>query len=250
MCVVRAERLDETWERTGRHPEGTSAPPAACSDRDDDAPAATDRPRAAPPAARGGLRDALRRASTGEVAAAGILGTSLLVLALAWLLPRPGPAVVVGIAAGGVCAIMAWWHLAPRRAAVSGAHIVLTDDDRGWLVTRRPLGMLLLDGSCLPAGGQRRALAERVVRAHVTGAAGRVESLALLDRLVAVERLSDSRSLGAHRRDGLTPERQALLVRHAHDALVRDVELVETRRSPRPRAVVPPLRCVAARREP
>ncbi len=162
----------------------------------------------------------------------GSVGASLLAAGLAWSSPQPVLGMVLLAVALPVCAIIVRWSIAPRHVAVRGARVVPTDDDRGWLVVRRPLGRVVLDGARFGVLDAQRALADRVVAAHVTGRAGRVEVLRLLDRVVALDRLEHGSSEGseaAGRTGRLTPEQRALLTRHVRDALVREVELVESR---------------------
>jgi len=129
-----------------------------------------------------------------------------------------------------VCAIIVWWSIVPRHVAVRGARVVTTDDDRGWLVVRRPLGRVVLDGSRFGVLDAQRALADRVVAVHVSGRAEQDEILRLLDRVVALDRLEHGASGSeAGGRSRFTPEQRSLLTRHVRDALVRDVELLESR---------------------
>lgn len=182
----------------------------------------------------------------------GGVGGSLLAVGLTWPSPRPVLSVVLLALALPVCAIIVGWSLASDRVAVRGARLVATDDDRGWLVVRRPLGTVLLDGSRLGAPGDpglqgvpgvQRALSDRAVAAYATGRAERVEMLRLLDRIVALDRLErGAEGLGARGCSTLTPEQCSLLTRHVLDAVQRDVELLESRRAgltdrvPRPTA--------------
>ncbi|QDW61576.1 hypothetical protein [Oerskovia sp. KBS0722] len=168
----------------------------------------------------------------------GGVGGSLLAVGLTW--PSPQPVLSVGLLALAlpVCAIIVRWSLASHHVTVRGARLVATDDDRGWLVVRRPLGGVLLDGSRLGAQGvsgargSQRALADRAVTAYATGRAERVEMLRLLDRIVALDRLErGAEGLGAWGRSPFTPEQRSLLSRHVLDAVQRDVELLEARRA-------------------
>lgn len=160
----------------------------------------------------------------------GSVGASLLAVGLAWLSPQPMVGMVLLAVALPVCAIIVRWSIVPRHVTVRGARVVTTGDDRGWLVVRRPLGTVVLDGSRFGVLDAQRALADRVVAAHVSGRAGRVEILRLLDRVVALDRLEHGTPGAVARgRSGLTPEQRALLTRHVRDALARDVELLESR---------------------
>ncbi|GAA1401535.1 hypothetical protein GCM10009600_06140 [Oerskovia paurometabola] len=119
-----------------------------------------------------------------------------------------------------------------HRVTVRGARVVTTDDDRGWLVVRRPLGTVLLDGSRFGVLDAQRALADRVVAVHLSGRAERAEILGLLDRIVALDRLEHGTpGPVAGDRSRFTPEQRSLLGRHVRDGLTRDVELLESRRT-------------------
>ncbi|MFJ2301123.1 hypothetical protein [Oerskovia paurometabola] len=131
-----------------------------------------------------------------------------------------------------VCAIIVRWSLVSHRVTVRGARVVTTDDDRGWLVVRRPLGTVLLDGSRFGVLDAQRALADRVVAVHLSGRAERAEILGLLDRIVALDRLEHGTAGPvAGDRSRFTPEQRSLLGRHVRDGLTRDVELLESRRT-------------------
>ncbi|MFF3065839.1 hypothetical protein ACFVQ3_14925 [Oerskovia sp. NPDC057915] len=179
----------------------------------------------------------------------GSVGGSLLAVGLTWPSPQPVLSVVLVALALPVCAIIVRWSLASHHVTVRGARLVATDDDRGWLVVRRPLGGVLLDGSRIGgapgvpgAPGARRALADRAVVAYATGRAERVEALRLLDRIVALDRLERGPDgLGARGRGTFTPEQRSLLSRHVLDALTRDVELIESRRVGLPVRHLPPV---------
>ncbi len=165
------------------------------------------------------------------------VGGSLLAVGLTLPSPQPVLSVVLLALALPACAIIVLWSLASPYVTVRGARVEPTDDDRGWLVVRRPLGLVLLDGARLcPPGAQgvpgaQRALADRVVAAYTTGRAERVEILRLLDRIVALDRLEQGAEVaGVRSRDGFTPELRSVLSRHVLDAVQRDVELLESRR--------------------
>lgn len=176
----------------------------------------------------------------------GAVGGSLLAVGLTWPSPHPVLSVVLLALATPVCAIIVRWSLASPYVAVRGARLEPTDDDRGWQVVRRPLGLVLLDGARLGAPGDpgvQRALADRAVAVGATGRAEQVEILRLLDRIVALDRLERGAEVASTRtRDGFTPEQRAVLGRHVLDGVQRDVELLESRRAgltdraPRPTA--------------
>lgn len=164
-----------------------------------------------------------------------VVGGSLLAVGLTWPSPQPVLSVVLLALAVPVCAIIVGWSLASPYVTVRGARVEPTDDDRGWLVVRRPLGGVLLDGArlgALGAPGVQRALADRAVAAYATGRAERVEILRLLDRIVALDRLEQgAEGAGVRGRDGFTPEQRSVLRRHVLDTVQRDIELLESRRA-------------------
>lgn len=173
---------------------------------------------------------------------AGVVGASVLLAGLAWFAPEPVTALALFVGVP-VCVIMTGWLLAPGHTAVHGARIRLIDDERGWQVVRTPFNVVLADGSYLAAGGVGRALSERIVRSHVTGSAARAEALALLDRVLAMDRFVHHASGRSTHLDDLTSEGRAVLARHVVDGITRDVELVESRRSPLQRSAQAPYSC-------
>lgn len=251
MCALRARNLGVAWENPGceliptrGEPSGEELrvpfvrttyrpPPSSSGARVAGGSSTSSGPAPARSrAVRGRLRDLVDSGPAGSVGVVvGSVGASLLAVGLAWSSPQPMLGMVLLAVALPVCAIIVWWSIVPRHVAVRGARVVTTDDDRGWLVVRRPLGRVVLDGSRFGVLDAQRALADRVVAVHVSGRAEQDEILRLLDRVVALDRLEHGASGGSEAggRSRFTPEQRSLLTRHVRDALVRDVELLESR---------------------